>query len=278
MPLEVPASESVEKDPPSATPAAAPDAESANDSVSVAPITTAMASSAAPPSATEAKTRTDPVLPRLSFDPVEKKYQIGEIKVGSKTTSSRDPTVQNLEKFRAINAKSPDDQSQFFLMQFAVEFTGRSEEVLECADVFKRYLTNPTDSSLSEVDSHRMLEALGRAKTYQEMRELIREIDQDSDGRLSVIEWLLFEYKQTVNALFEGPPVPPELAETMRVAIEKWHAVHDKKMAKLTEVEELEALAAQVCTDFLFVCLLEFILVFLCFCFLSCLCSMLRAS
>ena len=158
-----------------------------------------------------------------------------------------------------------------------------ASQVLECADGFKKYL-EPQGVSLSEVDSHRLLEELGRAKTYQEMRDVIREIDQDSDGRVSLIEWLLFEFKKSVNEVTirphpsslpsplqfplpwsasansgganSSPPTlalsqlfssnaPPELAAIMKAAIDKWHAVHDKKNKKLSEVEELEALAAK---------------------------------
>lgn len=128
-------------------------------------------------------------------------------------------------------------------MAFATDFNGRSEEVLECADGFKKYL-EPGGVSLSEVDSHRLLEELGRAKTYQEMRDVIREIDQDSDGRVSLIEWLLFEFKKSVNELF-SQNAPPELAAIMKEAIDRWHAIHDKKNKKLSEVEELEALVAK---------------------------------
>ena len=40
----------------------------------------------------------------------------------------------------------------------------------------------PGELSIDEVTSHKLLENKGRAKTYQEMRDVIKEIDQDSDG------------------------------------------------------------------------------------------------
>ena len=45
-----------------------------------------------------------------------------------------------------------------------------------------------------------------QAKTYQEMRDVMREIDQDSDGRISLMEWLLFEFNKTLDE-----PVTPRL-------------------------------------------------------------------
>ena len=72
--------------------------------------------------------------------------------------------------------------------------------MLQSAEGFKEYL-DPGAGSLSEVQAHRLLEDKGRAKTYQEMRDLIKEIDQNSDGCVSLIEWLLFEFHKTVGEL-----------------------------------------------------------------------------
>lgn len=152
-------------------------------------------------------------------------------------------TAESLEKFKDIQAQGPDEQSRFFLMAFAMEFTGRSDEILERAEGFKRYL-EPGMSSLSEVDSHRLLEEMGRARTYQDMREMMREIDQDSDGRVSLIEWLLFELGKTLDELYETK-CPPELEKTMQEAIDRWRKVQAAKAAKLTEAQELELLVQQ---------------------------------
>jgi len=152
-------------------------------------------------------------------------------------------TAESLEKFEEIQSKTADEQSRFFLMQFAAEFSGRSDEILERAEGFKRYL-QPGESSLSEVDTHRLLEELGRARTYQEMREIMREIDQDSDNRVSLIEWLLFELDKTLDELYETK-CPPELSEMMDKAIAEWRAVQAAKNTKQAEVAQLEALVAQ---------------------------------
>ena len=37
------------------------------------------------------------------------------------------------------------------------------------------------------------------------MRDVMREIDQDSDGRISLMEWLLFEFNKTVGT---NPALP----------------------------------------------------------------------
>jgi len=155
------------------------------------------------------------------------------------------PSAENLEKFREIHSKSPDEQAQHFLMSFIFEFTGRSDEVLECAHGFKGYLESPSDNVLTEVQAHRLLEDLGRAKTYKDMRDVIREIDQDNDGMISLMEWLLFEFNKTVDELYAVKDrVPPELRETMQSAIDEWRRVNAMKDAKKSEVESLEALAA----------------------------------
>eukprot|EP00037_Helgoeca_nana_P017275 m.163635 g.163635 ORF g.163635 m.163635 type:complete len:415 (-) comp23918_c0_seq1:55-1299(-) len=152
-------------------------------------------------------------------------------------------TAENLAKFQDIQSKTADEQSRFFLMAFVVEFTGRSDAILEKAEGFKRSL-EPNASSLSEVDSHRLLEEMGRAQTYNEMREVMREIDQDSDGRVSLIEWLLFEMDKTLDQLYETK-CPPELQDTMQAAIDAWRQVQAGKAAAKSEAIELEGLVAQ---------------------------------
>lgn len=37
------------------------------------------------------------------------------------------------------------------------------------------------------------------------MRDVMREIDQDSDGRISLMEWLLFEFNKTVGTTLHYP-------------------------------------------------------------------------
>jgi hypothetical protein len=89
-----------------------------------------------------------------------------------------------------------------------------------------------------------LLEEMGRAQTYNEMREVMREIDQDSDGRVSLIEWLLFEMDKTLDQLYETK-CPPELQDTMQAAIDAWRQVQAGKAAAKSEAIELEGLVAQ---------------------------------
>jgi len=149
----------------------------------------------------------------------------------------------NLEKFADLHEMTPDEQSDFFLLSFAVDLSGKSDTVLNTAEEFKAYLTAGTNS-LDEVTAHKLLEEKGRAKTYQEMRDLLREIDQDCDGRVSLMEWLLFEFGKTIDELY-ATKVPPAMRDMMQQAIDLYRKTMAKKEGKLTEVQQLEALAAQ---------------------------------
>ena len=57
---------------------------------------------------------------------------------------------------------APDDQSAMFLLSFAQELTGQSDEVLQSAEMFKTYM-QPGEGSLDEVTAHRLLEDKGKA-------------------------------------------------------------------------------------------------------------------
>eukprot|EP00729_Bicosta_minor_P014656 gene14654-18581_t len=122
--------------------------------------------------------------------------EVRRASMGGGSTFKGAASEENLEKFQDVPKMKPDEQSQMFLLAFAQELTGQSNEVLQSAEMFKTYM-QPGEGSLDEVTAHKLLEDKGKAKTYQEMRDVMREIDQDSDGRISLMEWLLFEFNKT---------------------------------------------------------------------------------
>ena len=75
-----------------------------------------------------------------------------------------------------------------------MDLTGKSHEVLEAGEDFKKYLSfaaTEESNSLSTIQAHKLLEDHNRAKTAVEFKELIREIDMDSDGRVRAARGLL---------------------------------------------------------------------------------------
>lgn len=74
-------------------------------------------------------------------------------------------TTKYKQEFADAQNSSVDEQTKLFLLAFAVEFSGKSEEVLVLVEDFKTYLKFSTDVALNQTDAHRLLERKGRAHT-----------------------------------------------------------------------------------------------------------------
>lgn len=108
-------------------------------------------------------------------------------------------TPENRSAFAEIQCRSIDEQAKYFMLAFADEFQGKAEIILDKVEAFKAFLQHDSDVSLGEVEAHRMLEAQDRPETFVKLRELLREIDTDNNGKISLIEWLLFDFGKTVS-------------------------------------------------------------------------------
>ena len=82
--------------------------------------------------------------------------------------------------------------------------------------------------------------------TIREMRDALREIDMDANGKICFIEYCLFKYKKTLTELFAEKP--QNLAALLK-ALDEAIAAHEEALAKRKEVEDkmaaLEATAAE---------------------------------
>eukprot|EP00041_Stephanoeca_diplocostata_P008457 m.125612 g.125612 ORF g.125612 m.125612 type:complete len:830 (-) comp17333_c0_seq1:1275-3764(-) len=155
-------------------------------------------------------------------------------------------TTKYKQEFADAQQTSIDEQSKLFLLAFAVEFSGKSEEVLGVVEDFKTYLKFSTDVALNQTDAHRLLERKGRAHTAMELRTVLREIDQDNDNHVSALEWLLFEYKKTIDQMFDAfSTVPAHLRKAMEEAIAEYRRVQAEREALANKRKELEALVAK---------------------------------
>lgn len=79
-----------------------------------------------------------------------------------------------------------------------------------------------------------------------ELRTVLREIDQDNDNHVSALEWLLFEYKKTIDQMFDAfSTVPAHLRKAMEEAIAEYRRVQAEREALANKRKELEALVAK---------------------------------
>jgi len=60
-------------------------------------------------------------------------------------------------------------------------------------------------NELDEFNSHKFLETLGETKTVIQLREQLRKIDLDANGKMALLEYLCFKYEKPVTQLITSP-------------------------------------------------------------------------
>jgi len=123
--------------------------------------------------------------------------------------------------FNAICQKPYVKQAQFFLNAFWKELHDRAEEVwklwLKIKELDriqynalppsspKRPETYTEGTALDEFWSHKFLESLGKTLSVVEFRNEFKKIDANCDKNMGLIEYLLWEYKFSVDELMRRP-------------------------------------------------------------------------
>jgi hypothetical protein len=150
-------------------------------------------------------------------------------------------------EFAKVSNTTIDDQATFFLRSFVTEFSGNFEEVLDLAEEFKKYApTEGTVRELEEDKAHLFLERRGETLTVKELRDALKEIDLDSNNRVSFIEYCLYKYKYTLQQLFEEKDHKIEhLLKKLEEAIALYQATLKAKQAREAKMAELEELSTQ---------------------------------
>jgi len=60
-------------------------------------------------------------------------------------------------------------------------------------------------NELDEFEAHKFLESLGETLTIIQLREKLRQIDLDANGKMALLEYLCFKYKKTVPQVIDSP-------------------------------------------------------------------------
>lgn len=153
---------------------------------------------------------------------------------------------QYADKFEALTAMSVEGQAEKFLMQFVMEFRGRFDEITNLALDFKEMAGSrakgTTIQELDEFQCHQFLEKRGETLTVRDLRDKLRDIDIDSNGSVSLIEYLLFKYDKTLDDMFTETDecVDPELLEILKRAIDAFKSVMAAKEKRQKKMEKLK--------------------------------------
>jgi len=156
-----------------------------------------------------------------------------------------------MDQFKEVTSKNHKDQAIYFLNAYWAEHEKDAEDVWKWTQKFidlekgvwdaehkddkKAYVQG---ADINEVLAHKVLESFGETLTAIALRSVLRDIDLDSNKRVSVIEYCLYKLKHEVKDLLDekrliNHGVPKELTEAQ--------AAHAETVAAIEKVEAQKA-------------------------------------
>eukprot|EP00484_Ammonia_sp_Unknown_P025896 CAMPEP_0197040442 /NCGR_PEP_ID=MMETSP1384-20130603/17132_1 /TAXON_ID=29189 /ORGANISM="Ammonia sp." /LENGTH=241 /DNA_ID=CAMNT_0042471197 /DNA_START=29 /DNA_END=754 /DNA_ORIENTATION=+ len=156
----------------------------------------------------------------------------------------KQPEIKNehLKLFSEIGAKYDyKHQAIFFLNAFWAEYGEKEAEtvwgyVQTAGELDKK--KGSAGNALDEFEAHRFLEKYGKPLTVVAMRKELKQIDIDTDHKMSLLEFVVYHYKLNVNTLMTRPQGVNEACEKAEQALEEVLAEIakiEKKKAKLAK-------------------------------------------
>jgi len=153
------------------------------------------------------------------------------------------------QKFKQFCALNYIEQAKSFLNAYWGEYQDQAEQVWTWVHQFIAldHEKGKEGSDLDEFNAHRFLEKLGETKTVKDLREELRAIDMDFNKRMAVIEYLLFNFKRSIEEFVKRPQGEntEEIKEAQRQLEEAQRAVEEAKKA----VEESERAAEEAAKE-----------------------------
>jgi len=133
------------------------------------------------------------------------------------------------------------EQAKWYLNGFwDVGAEKETESIWKCAQKFIELDEKKKQGcELDEFWSHKFLESLGETLTVLKLREKLRQIDLDMNGKMALLEYLLFKYGNTVQECVDAPQGSADPAE-LRKAQEKLQAVQDQLQVLLKAESDLK--------------------------------------
>jgi len=158
------------------------------------------------------------------------------------------------------------DQAKFFLNAFWTELGSKGELIFEQWQKFieldkQQYNALPEGkkaevwtegSALDEFWSHKYLETIGKTLSVVQFRQEFKKIDANTDKKMGMVEFLLWEYAQTVKELLLRPQGSGDGSEVLKAQalldeVSKSFAEAEKKKNELEKAEaELKAELAKL--------------------------------
>jgi len=121
--------------------------------------------------------------------------------------------------FNSVCQKTYSQQAQFFLNAFWPEVGSKAEQIwghwgkikeldlqqYNALPTGKKPETHSEGQALDEFWSHKFLESIGKTLSVVEFRQEFKKIDANCDKNMGIVEFLLWEYKLSVDELMKRP-------------------------------------------------------------------------
>jgi len=109
------------------------------------------------------------------------------------------------EQFRKLTSKKYSEQAKWFLNGFW-DNGSHAEEIWNFTQGFIKFdEKKAAGNELDEFWSHKFLESIGETLTIVEMREKLKKIDLDVNGKVALVEFLAFHYDKSVKQVVDAP-------------------------------------------------------------------------
>jgi len=153
-------------------------------------------------------------------------------------------------QFLELTRKKYIDQAIWFLNGFwKNEAEKESENIWAFTQKFIELDSKKKEGNeLDEFWSHKFLESLGETLTVIQLREKLRKIDVDANGKMALLEYLAFKYNKSIQSVVDAPQgenkeeLEKAQAELRRVqeALENLRQAEETQKRRLEEQKKAE--------------------------------------
>jgi len=145
-------------------------------------------------------------------------------------------------KLLELTRKKYSEQAIWFLNGFWEELEQETENVWNYTEKFSSLDTRKKEGNeLDEFWSHKFLESLGETLTVIQLREKLRKIDLDANGKMSLLEYLMFKYSKTILEVLNAPQGDPKVIQKAQEELQAVQTALDELQKQLQKQKATEA-------------------------------------
>ena len=104
------------------------------------------------------------------------------------------------DRFTELGQKDPVDQCEFFLKSFIFALGDSWQDVPRLCTEFQKHAKNTGDNAqnMNHIQAADFLQRHGKTRTGIQRKHEVEDVDINSDGRISFIEYLILHYKAMI--------------------------------------------------------------------------------